>query len=182
VVTECNMYNTADAERIAAWTQHVQERAIDQEIILTNGMELYLQLEGDDCNYYLADHTTETVFWLTSDESDDLGLSPVVSRSHLKQQLQAQYWSHVENFCNHRGVSQGCMDELIQIFSHGLADNLTSSLSTFPYDTATTEKFLNLLNVSRSQINQGYTVALVARLWGLISASDGVLSEYQILT
>ncbi|KJA18436.1 hypothetical protein HYPSUDRAFT_45299 [Hypholoma sublateritium FD-334 SS-4] len=168
VVTECNIHQTAVAESIAAWTAHVGKQATDQEINLTDSMEIYLQLEGDDCNYYIADHATQTVFWLTSDESDDLGLSPVVSRSHMKQQLQAQYWAHVENFCNHRRIDPSVLEELIQIFSHGLADNLTSSLSTFPYDSAATEKFLNLLTASRTRIHEGYTVAFVARLWGLI--------------
>ncbi|KAF8190439.1 hypothetical protein BJ912DRAFT_965107 [Pholiota molesta] len=168
-VTECNIHDPEVAAKIAAWTAHVEKCAADQEIVLTSSMELFLQTQDDDCNYYIADHTTQTIFWLSRDETDDLGLLPVVSPSHLQMQLQAQYWSHVENFCMHMGgLPQRCIDELILVFSHGLADNLTSSLSTFPYDAATTEKFLNLLISSRNQIHEGYTVAIVARLWGLI--------------
>ena len=121
------MHHTAVAERIAAWTADVEKKAVEQEISLTNDMEIYFQLEGDDCNYYIADHTSQTVFWLTSDDSDDLCLSPVVSRSHLKQQLQAQYWAHVENFCNHRRLDPNVLEELTQIFSHGLAGELSET-------------------------------------------------------
>ncbi|KAF9485031.1 hypothetical protein BDN70DRAFT_848640 [Pholiota conissans] len=169
VVTECDMHDPEVAAKVAAWTSHVLQCAVDQEITFTSTMELFLQPDEDDCNYYIVDHATQTVFWLTRDETDDLGLLPVVSPSHLQLQLQAQYWAHVENFCMHiGGLPQKCIDELILIFSHGLADNLTSTLSTFPYDAAATEKFLNLLRSSRDQIHEGYVVAIVARLWGLI--------------
>lgn len=46
---------------------------------------------------------------------------------------------------------------------------MTSTLSTFPYDTATSEKILNLLITSQDKIHRGEVVALVARFWGLIS-------------
>ncbi|KAF8960340.1 hypothetical protein BDZ97DRAFT_1922244 [Flammula alnicola] len=169
VVTECYLYAPEFAEQICYWAAEVEKQASEQGLALTNDMELFLQLEDEDCNYYLADSATQTVFWLSRDETDELGLLPVVSPSHLKLLLETQYWSHIENFCMHiGGLPQKCIDDLILVFSHGLADNLTSSLSTFPYDATATEKFLNLLTASRDRIHDGHTVAIVARLWGLI--------------
>jgi hypothetical protein len=84
-VTECNIHDPEVAEKVAAWTAHVEKCAADQEIVLTSSMELFLQTQDDDCNYYIADHTTQTIFWLSRDETDDLGLLPVVSPTHLRE-------------------------------------------------------------------------------------------------
>ncbi len=69
--------------------------------------------------------------------------------------------------------------QLLHFTNQYYPDNLTSSLSTFPYDAAATEKFLNLLITSRGRIHEGYTVAFVARLWGLISMFQSLPSKTQ---
>ena len=69
--------------------------------------------------------------------------------------------------------------QLLHFTNEYFPDNLTSSLSTFPYDAAATEKFLDLLTASRGRIHEGYTVAFVARLWGLISMFHSLSLETQ---
>lgn len=48
-------------------------------------------------------------------------------------------------------------------------DMLTSTLSTFPYDIVRSEKFIGLLVASRNKVEDGYTIANVARLWTVLS-------------
>jgi len=164
------LYTPAVGEQICAWAREVEKQAADKGFVLTDCVELFLQLEDEDCNYYFVDRATQTLFWLEKYETSELGLHPVVSSSHLKSVLEAQYWSHVENFCMHfGGLPQKSIDDLILVFSHALADTLTSTLSTFPYDASTCEKFLNLLTSSRDRIHDGHTVCFVARLWGVIT-------------
>ncbi|KAF8155638.1 hypothetical protein B0H34DRAFT_504436 [Crassisporium funariophilum] len=169
IVTDSYLYTPAIGEKICAWSQEVEKQAASKDFILNESVELFLQIEDDDCNYYFADHATQTLFWLEDLDTTELGLLPVISSSHLKLLLEAQYWTHVENFCMHfGGLPQKSIDDLILVFTHALADNLTSSLSTFLYDTPTCEKFLNLLTSSRDRIHDGFIVSLVARLWGQI--------------
>jgi hypothetical protein len=167
-VTDSYLYTPELGERICAWANEVERQATNKGFVLTDSVELFLQLDDEDCNYYFVDHATQTIFWLEEYETSDLGLHPVVSSSHLKLVLETQYWSHVENFCMHfGGLPQKSIDDLVLVFSHAVADNLTSTLSTFPYDGPTCEKFLNLLTSSRDRIHDGHTVAFVARLWGI---------------
>jgi hypothetical protein len=169
VVTDAYLYTPELGEQICAWADEVERQAADKDFALTDSVELFLQLDHEDCNYYFIDRTTQTMFWLEQYDTSELGLHPVVSSSHLRMVLEAQYWSHIENFCMHfGGLPQKSIEDLILVFSHAVADNLTSALSTFPYDAATCEKFLNLLTSSRDQIHDGHTVAFVARLWGII--------------
>ncbi|KDR80108.1 hypothetical protein GALMADRAFT_242345 [Galerina marginata CBS 339.88] len=169
IVTDSYLYTPEVGEQICAWAHEVEKQAADKSFVLTDSVELFLQLEDDDCNYYFVDRATQTLFWLEEYETSDLGLHPVVSPSHLKLVLETQYWSHVENFCMHfGGLPRKSIDDLILVFSHALADTLTSNLSTFPYDASTCEKFLNLLTSSRDRIHDGHTVCFVARLWGVI--------------
>lgn len=84
------------------------------------------------------------------------------------------------------GLPLKVIDDLILVLMHGVAgtlfqllycddvpersmkDTITSHTSTFPYDTAASEKILDLLNKSRDKISQGEIVTLVARFWGVI--------------
>ena len=73
------------AESISAWVLEVEERASKKGFAFTDHTELFLQLEGNDCNYYFVDHGVRTLFWLDAYDTSDLGILPVVSSSHLSK-------------------------------------------------------------------------------------------------
>ncbi|KAF8889704.1 hypothetical protein BD779DRAFT_1671802 [Infundibulicybe gibba] len=132
-------------------------------------IELFIRIDGEDCTYYLVDHATRTEFWLDAYDTDDLNIAPVASRSHLKLALEELYWGHVENFPMHLGgLDQQSYDDLICVFSHAYADQMTSRLSTFPYSAPDCKKFLKLLEQSRGHIQDGRTTCFVARLWTIV--------------
>jgi len=85
VVTEAYMYDHKTAEKICAWATEVERQAESQGLELDGDLELFLELDEDDCNYYLVDRATETLFWLTEYTTTELGLKPVVSDSHLSK-------------------------------------------------------------------------------------------------
>ncbi|KIM35667.1 hypothetical protein M413DRAFT_449623 [Hebeloma cylindrosporum] len=169
VVTESYLYNRDTAENISAWVMEIEERASKKGFVFTDQTELFLQLDGNNCNYYFVDHGVRTLFWLDAYDTSALGMLPVVSSSHLKTLLEAQYWSHIENFCMHSGgLPLNTIDDLIATLSHALLDNLTSTQSTFPFNSADCEKFRSLLISLRERINDGRTVCIVGRLWSMI--------------
>jgi len=65
------------------WVPNIEKRAADRGFVLSDNVELYIQIDDEDCNYYLADHATQIIFWLDNYETSELGLLPVVSSSHL---------------------------------------------------------------------------------------------------
>jgi len=112
----------------------------------------------------------KTQFWLEPMSTEMLNLPEVVSDSHLKLALERLYWVHVESFPMHLGnrISPQVVTELIGVMSHGQADRMTSSASTFPYTAEKCKEFLCLLNPRQGQPLDGYTLCFVARLWGAI--------------
>ena len=85
VVTESYLYDPVTAEKISAWVIEIEERASKKGTMFTNHTELFLQLDGNDCNYYFVDHGVRTLFWLDTYDTSELGLLPVVSSSHLSK-------------------------------------------------------------------------------------------------
>ncbi|KAF9530153.1 hypothetical protein CPB83DRAFT_851068 [Crepidotus variabilis] len=170
VVTDSYMLDASTAAKVDAWIYEIRLKAKSGGIILGEKVELFLQVTSDnDCNYYFVNLESRALFWLEDCSTSALGLLDVVSDTHLGLVLEAEYWAHIENFCMHLGgLPQNSIDDLILVFTHGLADTLTSTLSTFPYDATASEKILNLLNHSRDKISKGEVVTLVARFWGLI--------------
>jgi hypothetical protein len=169
VVTEARMDDPGTAEKVCAWATEVQRQAENEGFVLDSSIEIFLQIDEKDCSYYLVDRVAATIFWLTEYTTTELGLRSVVSDSHLKLLVEAQYWSHIENFCMHfGGLPSKAIDDLILVFFHALGDNLTSNLSTFPYTAVQCEKFVELLNSSRDRIREGHVVAYVARIWSII--------------
>lgn len=172
VVTDSYMYTPSIAEKVTYWVSNIEKRAADRGFVLSDTVELYIQIDDEDCNYYLADHATHTIFWLDEYETSELGLLPVVSSSHLKLALEEQYWSHVENHSMHfGGLPTKSINDLILVFSHAIGDHMTSPSSTFPYDVDECQKFLTLLNNSRAHIHEGHITTVVARLWSMITMS-----------
>ena len=85
VVTESYLYNPNVAEAICAWVIEIEERASRKGFVFTKHTELFLQLDGNDCNYYFVDHGVQTLFWLDAYDTSELVILPVVSQSHLSK-------------------------------------------------------------------------------------------------
>jgi len=65
VVTESYLYNPVTAESFFAWVIEVEERALKKGFTFTDHTELFLQLDGNDCNYYFVIMVSERSSGLT---------------------------------------------------------------------------------------------------------------------
>ncbi|KAJ7270261.1 hypothetical protein C8J57DRAFT_1321533 [Mycena rebaudengoi] len=177
VVTEAYMYHPATSKKICMWIEHIEE-LVATKVAQSIHTEVFLKLEGDDCGYYFVDHETHSQFWLYETSTQDLGLNPVTSISHLQTSLRELYWHHVENFPMHvEPISAQDVDALISIFVDGQCDQMTSRVSTFPYPAQDCEKFVKLLRHAKGYLADGHTTWIISRLWAFIDR-DRALHHY----
>ena len=85
IVTEACMYDPKTAKKVCAWATEVEKQAKNQGHVLDKNMELFLEIDDNNCSYYLVDRVTATLFWLTEYTIAELGLQPAVSDSHLSK-------------------------------------------------------------------------------------------------
>lgn len=85
VVTEARMYDPKIAEKVCAWATEVERQVESQGLVLDSNVELFLEIDENNCSYYLVDRVTATLFWLTEYTTTELGLQSVISESHLSK-------------------------------------------------------------------------------------------------
>ena len=85
VVTEARMDDPEIANKVCAWATEVERQAKNQGLVVDSNMELFLEIDENNCSYYLVDRDTATLFWLTEYTTTELGLQPTVSDSHLSE-------------------------------------------------------------------------------------------------
>jgi hypothetical protein len=71
---------------VLAFLKQIEQVIFEKGLELRESVELLLQLNEDDsqtCGYYFIDHTDRTMFWLHEVSTEDFGLLPVMSASHL---------------------------------------------------------------------------------------------------
>ncbi|KAI0947947.1 hypothetical protein AcW1_009577 [Taiwanofungus camphoratus] len=172
IVTEAYLYSPEVQEKISYWIQRINDLLLGNKISLPETVELFLELDDttDSCLYYFVDHATRTEFWLEETPMDLLGLPLVVSDSHLQLVLEELYWCHIEFFPSHRirELHLSC-DELVTIFVHARADQMTSEYSTFPCSAEQCAQTVDLLNSLQRCVVNGHTVCVIARLWVIVS-------------
>lgn len=49
----------------------------------SNTLEIFIKIDDDDCDYYIVDFERQTIFWLTTVGTEELGISAAASQSHL---------------------------------------------------------------------------------------------------
>lgn len=71
---------------ILCFAKQIEQLILETNIVLGDSVEVLLQIDEDDsqsCGYYFIDHATRTTFWLHDVTTEDFGILPVVSTSHL---------------------------------------------------------------------------------------------------
>ncbi|KAF7335713.1 hypothetical protein MVEN_02226800 [Mycena venus] len=169
VITEAYLYRHETFEITCRWIAHIECLLSEVEITVSGDLELFVQLEGQNCAYYFVDHATCAQFWLENSDTERLGLDPVTSTSQLKIVLEELYWLHVEHFPMHLpALPSQKLEEIISIFSHGLCDQMTSRVSTFVYTAQDCKVFVDILRGCKDNMNNGHTTWIIARLWSII--------------
>jgi len=156
----------AEAER---WIEYLTPRIKEKGVELVH-VELYIRLDDEkDCLYYAINRKDQTLFWLEDFETDSLGLPEVVSPSHLRTQLEAQYWAHIDRFPAHfGGLPEAALSKVLDVFVHTRIDQITSLTSAFTYGPVDTEAFRVVLKDCQGRTREPEVVSTVARAWYLV--------------
>jgi hypothetical protein len=75
--------------KVSIWITTIEELQVvaQRNIVLSDSVKLFLQIDDDDCAYYFVNHFTLTEFWLDVLNTDDLNIPLVISSSHLHQEI-----------------------------------------------------------------------------------------------
>ncbi|KAJ4488647.1 hypothetical protein C8R41DRAFT_836431 [Lentinula lateritia] len=151
------------------------------DFILSRGIQLSLRanavfdirIDQDDperytCGYYIADHTTRTVFWLDTVEADSFPVwwevKGVTSPTHIEHAVASLYWYHCHLFPHSYNLNVEAVDELRDIILHCIGDTITSSTSTVPYSISDLKDMMLLLNNIRKNPATGGGVSAYSRI------------------
>ncbi|KAJ7485399.1 hypothetical protein FB451DRAFT_1082841 [Mycena latifolia] len=134
---------------------------LDPDVDLVLDEYLYAD-QSKGCQYYFVNHKDRCVFWMDKAESD---LFPVtqevngmISASHIRHELEAQYWYHCELFPRSLEVTDKIVHELRDILLHALGDLITSSTSTVPWKVDELHYMINLADGVGKNVQVGKNV------------------------
>ncbi|KIY47420.1 hypothetical protein FISHEDRAFT_59699 [Fistulina hepatica ATCC 64428] len=117
VVTEAWLFDPNVQSRVQVWVEHIEGMLVEKDVLVTEHMELFLEIDDEDCSYYLVDHKACVLFWLDKQESENLGLTRLV--------LQSLFWLHVEHFPMHiNTLPPNSIDSLMAMLNWGTTELL----------------------------------------------------------
>ena len=70
-MTEAYLYNPDIEAKVNCYAKIIEEFLVQKEIVFSEDVELFIQVEDDDFTYYFVDHAARTQFWLDAFDTDD---------------------------------------------------------------------------------------------------------------
>ncbi|KAJ7185538.1 hypothetical protein C8R46DRAFT_1060923 [Mycena filopes] len=139
VFTDANLFDAATLKFINESVNNIHDflrvhsvqLAADGDLVLDE----YVFSDGSrGAQYYFVNHHDRCVFWMDNVDSDIFAvtrqLRGMTAASHIRHELEAQYWYHCELYPRSFEVTREIIDELRDIVFHALGDVITSSSST----------------------------------------------------
>ncbi|KAH9003462.1 hypothetical protein EDB86DRAFT_3218122 [Lactarius hatsudake] len=178
VVTEARVTEPGVPDQLNVWLHIIYDMISEKQIPIPQSSDLFLEIHQDlgACNYYFADHTRRTIFWLHTFDTIGVGHPHTVSSGHLQHALQENYWIHVELFPE--TASQYSAVALNGLQAVLLRD--PSEAPAFPYTAKQREGLVDLLERSRDHNSSPQVTTYVARLWATIQHSR-LVSDRSVL-
>ncbi|KZP26954.1 hypothetical protein FIBSPDRAFT_1040444 [Athelia psychrophila] len=125
---------------------------LDEKAVLPKECDLVLELvELDDqtvVGYYFADHASRLLFWMEEFDAWKIcrEVAYVVSFSHLRLEIESQYWMHYELYPNCRDYTTELRDEARGVLLHATAsDAMASTLTTELWTMGQNSALLNII-------------------------------------
>jgi hypothetical protein len=181
IVTEARIAEPGVADQLNAWLSIICNAITEKHFHLLETSHLFLEIHRDSgsCNYYFADHTLRTVFWLHTLDTLAVGVPPQHSfkNSHLQYALEENYWTHVGLFPEAASqYSVQALNELQVVLLHDArADALTSDTPTFPYTVDQREEIIDVLERNKDRAHSSPIITHVARLWTSIASHRSLI-------
>ncbi|RPD82522.1 hypothetical protein L226DRAFT_518511 [Lentinus tigrinus ALCF2SS1-7] len=171
LITDDPIQQAGICDKIMECEQRLRLLVETEGLTLPDDYECYITFDAtsDRCKYYYADHTTQTVFWLEEldPERHDIGMAPVCSVAQMRTVLASHRILPVppsavtieEGIGRHipsRQSRSALPLRQLVVLAHLRAetDQLTSTMSTFPYDAQQCKTFLQIIDVDMHR-NQG---------------------------
>ncbi|KAF7361090.1 hypothetical protein MSAN_01140200 [Mycena sanguinolenta] len=139
VFTDANLFDTETLLFINKYERIVNHFLSTHNVHLDPGVDLVLDknISSDgirECQYYFVNHVGRCVFWIDNVESDLFPVTVEVkgmkSASHIRHEIEAQYWRHCEYYPRAFAVTYEILDELRDIVLYAFGDVVTSEATT----------------------------------------------------
>ncbi|KAF7344557.1 hypothetical protein MSAN_01937600 [Mycena sanguinolenta] len=102
------------------------------------------------CQYYFVNHVGRCVFWMDNGESEmfpvTAELKGMKSASHIRHELEAQYWLHCEYYPRAFEITHEIVDELRDIVLHAFGDVVTSQRTTVSWKIDDLKNMITLID------------------------------------
>jgi len=147
----------------------------DDSVNRLTTMDIYIEptqvhLPGQEsCNYYLADHSTQTICFLRQVDTSAIGLPDVRNNVHLERVLRGEYWTHCEYMPRPDVDMSASAKRLQSQLAALMIDNISSEGSTSPF---TPEECKNYLKGLENATEQQFLNWSVARINSLLIQSQ----------
>ncbi|KAF8068880.1 hypothetical protein FPV67DRAFT_1448735 [Lyophyllum atratum] len=191
IFTDANLYEADMLSQIEANIDTIDEFFRVHNIRRSVHVDLVLELlrvDGQiDTLYYMVDHSKRCIFFVDDFDASDLPiwyeLQGVTSPTHVKHEIETQYWTkqryHCLMFPRSIELSQDLVDELRDIIIHSLGENVDSKFqgSTCLLSDALTpvrQRFYNFHGQSGARMGRDqsvYGTAQNKRSWLILSLS-----------
>ncbi|KAF7360380.1 hypothetical protein MVEN_00767800 [Mycena venus] len=151
VFTNADLSDDGKLQLINNSIRHIYDFLRARGIQFGHNIDLVLSdySEDEGCNYYIVSHDDRSVFWIDSDKIDS-DLFPEVkgmtSASHIRLELEAQYWLHCEYYPEALEVTHEIQDELRDIVFHVFRDLITSQNSTVSWKVDDLKNMITLID------------------------------------
>ncbi|KAJ7792414.1 hypothetical protein B0H14DRAFT_2470155 [Mycena olivaceomarginata] len=155
VFTDANLFDNALLTFIHENIHKVHDFLRVHNVHLEPGVDLVLdEYVYDDgskgCQYYFVNHQDRCVFWMDNGDSDLFPVAQEVkgmkSASHIRHELEAQYWLHCEYYPRAFEVTHEIVDELRDIVLHAFGDVVTSQSSTVSWKIDDLGRMITLID------------------------------------
>ncbi|EKM76801.1 hypothetical protein AGABI1DRAFT_108633 [Agaricus bisporus var. burnettii JB137-S8] len=168
-VTESWIHDAKIISEVEKWIERITLQIKNKKTELIN-VELYIRIDENlDCYYYVVDRQAQSLFWTENLTTEDVGLPPVASPSHLRAALEKEFWQHVDRFPAHfGGLREENLLQLLDAFSYIRIDQITSCYSTFTHPAEETNAIYDILKGCRGRTHKAEVVSTIARGWNVV--------------
>ncbi|KAG8715997.1 hypothetical protein FRC08_009953 [Ceratobasidium sp. 394] len=138
-------------------------------------MDIYIeptevhQPSQESCNYYLVDHSRQTIGFLRQIDTSAIGLPDVRNNIHLERVLRGEYWTHCEYMPRPDIDMSASARKLQSQLAALMIDNISSEGSTSPF---TPEECKNYLKGLENATERLFLNWMVARIYSLLTQSQ----------
>ncbi|KAJ7185537.1 hypothetical protein C8R46DRAFT_1060915 [Mycena filopes] len=175
VFTDANLFDPATLKFINESVNNIHDflrvhnvqLAADGDLVLDE----YIFNDGSrGAQYYFVNHHDRCVFWMDNVGSDIFAISRelrgMTAASHIRHELEAQYWYHCELYPRSFEVTREIINELRDIVLHALGDVITSATSTVDWKVDDLNNMIKLVDGFSENVgkNAAGTGCLVGRL------------------